>query len=109
MNAPLATVRGLLDQTMSENTSTGDSERQRLVEIMALLDEADRKFNGLGGRQSMSVGPVLSDVAALREELTERGKNYGLLPASTSVDELRNEAYRCVEVEARYLDTGSEQ
>lgn len=92
---------------MSDDNLSGGSERQRLIEIMALLDEADRKFNGLGSQQAMSVGPVLADVAALREELVERGRGYGILPESASVDELRHEAYKNVEVEARYLDTGN--
>lgn len=71
---------------------TDEDARSTLVEIMALIDEAHNKLNGMGFKQQMSVGPVLSDVSALRAEVVERGKAYGILPESARVAELRHDA-----------------
>lgn len=76
----------------TNDTASGGTERQKLVEIVALLDEIDHKFNRLGGQQSMSVGPVLTDVQELRESVVERGKGYGILDESETVTELRVDA-----------------
>lgn len=68
------------------------NDRDRLVAIIALIDEVDRWLHQMGHDQKMSVGPVLSDVNDLQEEVVERGHNYGILEKSEDVYDLRADA-----------------
>ncbi|WP_237560643.1 hypothetical protein [Halostella litorea] len=68
-----------------------DDARQELIELVALLDEVERRFTKLGQAQ-MSVGPVLADVDDLREAAIERGKDNDLIPQSTPTAPLQHEA-----------------
>lgn len=74
------------------NTDSSDEDRKDMVELMALVDEIDHRLNAIGGDQRMSVGPVLSQIRELRQEITERGKNYGMIGESVSEMDLRADA-----------------
>lgn len=77
---------------MSRDESSAGTDRQELVEAIALLDAFERRLHRLGGRQSMSVGPPLADVGSLRETVVERGNNYGVLDGDVPTAKLRYEA-----------------
>jgi len=79
--------------------SADRTEREELVKIIAHLSEIERTFGQLGSRQSMSVGPVLDDVAELRKEVIQRGKGYGIVREGEPEAALEHEA-REVEVAA---------
>jgi hypothetical protein len=75
----------------STDSEESQPDRENIVEIIALLDEVERRFHSLG-KESMSIGPILEDVSDLQQNVVDRGIGYGVLDKSTPMAQLKHEA-----------------
>lgn len=64
----------------------------RLIVVMCLIDQLDHELHSIGHDQGMSVGPSLTRLDELREDVVLSAKAYGMLDEDVPVAEVRHEA-----------------
>lgn len=69
-----------------------EEQREEFVSIIALLREVDRRLNHLGGKQAMSVGPVLGDVEEFQQTIRDRARDYGVIESGEPLASLKHDA-----------------
>lgn len=71
------------------------TDRELLLDAVQYLDHADKLLNQLGtSRQAMSVGPPLTELRELQEDVYQRGRDYEIVDQSMTDVDILQEARR---------------